>query len=516
MNREDILNDRPVPSNQEPCLLEVKGITKRFPGVTALRDVSFTVRRGEILAVIGENGAGKSTLMKILGGVHAPDLGEILLDGERVAIDSVQTATALGIAFVHQELNNSDNLDIASNLFLGREPLSSATLGLIDRKRLYRDAEAILRRIGLDCSAKTLVRDLAISSQQMVEIAKAISIDARILIMDEPTSSISQHETVQLFKVMREMKAHGISIIYISHRLGEIEEIADRVLVLRDGQVSGHLERQDIEYQNMIRPMIGRDIESFYHLEHTVSREPMLEVQDLRVPSHPDLPLSFTLHVGEILVFAGLVGAGRTELLQALFGVDQPLGGRILLDGKPLSIRGPKDAIRAGIALVPEDRKQNGLILEKAIEFNLTLAGLDTHQRMKMIRFDRCEAITSGMVATLNIRAQDIQQLAQTLSGGNQQKVVLGKWLSLHPRVLLMDEPTRGIDVAAKLEIYRLMEALANSGVSILVASSEMLEVVGIADRVIVMCEGRMAGELRTVRSVTSSPKTAALTPGAT
>lgn len=502
MNRETILNATASPGDPEPYLLEVRGVTKRFPGVTALRDVSFHVRRGEVLAVIGENGAGKSTLMKILGGVHAPDLGEITLDGARVSIDSVQAATALGIAFVHQELNNSDNLDIASNIFLGREPLSSSALGLIDRKRLYQDADAILERIGMTCSSRTLVRDLAISSQQMVEIAKAISIDARILIMDEPTSSISQHETVQLFKVMREMKAQGISIIYISHRLGEIEEVADRVLVLRDGQVSGHLERQEIGYQNMIRPMIGRDIESFYHLEHTVSREPRLEVQELRVPSHPAQPLSFTLHVGEILVFAGLVGAGRTELLHTLFGIDQPLGGRILLDGKPLTVRGPKDAIRAGIALVPEDRKQNGLFLEKAIEFNLTIAGLDTHQKLKLIQFDHCAAITAGMVETLNIRAQDIQQLAQTLSGGNQQKVVLGKWLSLHPRVLLMDEPTRGIDVAAKLEIYRLMEALAQTGVSILVASSEMLEVIGIADRVIVMCEGRIAGELRTKEEI--------------
>jgi len=252
--------DQSIPVRRANDLLEVRGVTKRFPGVTALSNVSFSLRAGEVLAVIGENGAGKSTLMKILGGVHAHDQGEIALDGERVAIDSVQAATALGIAFVHQELNNSDNLDIASNLFLGREPLSNRALGLIDRKKLYRDADAILERIGMDCSSKTLVRDLAISGQQMVEIAKAISIDARILIMDEPTSSISQHETTLLFKVIKEMKARGISIIYISHRLGEIEEIADRVLVLRDGQVSGHLEGQEIEYKNMIKPMIGQKI----------------------------------------------------------------------------------------------------------------------------------------------------------------------------------------------------------------------------------------------------------------
>jgi ribose transport system ATP-binding protein len=496
MRKQSIPVASPPHVGRGEVLLEVKGVTKRFPGVTALSDVSFDLRSGEVLAVIGENGAGKSTLMKVLGGVHAPDLGEILLDGATVAIDSVQTATALGIAFVHQELNNSDNLDIASNIFLGREPLANKVLGLIDRKQLYRDADAILQRIGMDCSSKTLVRDLAISSQQMVEIAKAISIDARILIMDEPTSSISQHETALLFKVIREMKASGLSVIYISHRLGEIEEIADRVLVLRDGVVSGHLEGPEIEYDNMIKPMIGRDLESFYHLEHTVSREPMLEVRDLLVPSHPGLPLSFTLYTGEILVFAGLVGAGRTELLHTLFGVDQPQGGQVLLGGKPLRIRSPKDAIRAGIALVPEDRKQNGLFLEKAIEFNLTIAGLRDNQKLRMIRLDQCEAITGAMVAKLNIRSQDIQQLAQTLSGGNQQKVVLGKWLSLHPKVLLMDEPTRGIDVAAKMEIYRLMEALANTGVSILVASSEMLEVIGIADRVMVMCEGRIAGEL--------------------
>jgi len=489
--------------SRDSCLLEARGITKRFPGVMALCDVSFDLRRGEVLAVIGENGAGKSTLMKVLGGVHRPDRGDIFLDGNRVDIPSVHSATGLGIAFVHQELNNSDNLDIASNIFLGREPISNCALGLIDRKKLYRDADAILARIGMECSSRTLLKELAISSMQMVEIAKAISIDAKVLIMDEPTSSLSQRETSRLFRVVKELRSRGVSVVYISHRLGEIEEIADRVVVLRDGKVSGRLERGEIEYKSMIKLMIGRDLESFYHLEHRTSREPMLEVRDLIVAGHPGIPLSFKLYKGEILVFAGLVGAGRTEMLHSLFGVDRPLGGSVLLDGEPLAIRCPEDAIKAGIALVPEDRKQNGLFLEKAIEFNMTIASLKDHQSMKMIKFSECGAIADEMVEKMSIRSRSIEQLAQTLSGGNQQKVVLGKWLSLLPRVLLMDEPTRGIDVGAKMEIYRLMESLAKAGVSILVASSEMLEVVGIADRVIVMSEGRISGELRGKEEIT-------------
>jgi ribose transport system ATP-binding protein len=477
--------------------LEMRGITKYFPGVKALDNVHIEVASGEILAVIGENGAGKSTLMNILGGIHYPDAGTILLDGSEVNIDSVYTATELGIAFVHQELNLSDNLDVAANVFLGREPRQVQFLRLIDRKKTYHETEKILKQIEMDCSPRTLVRELTIGAQQMVEIAKALSINARILIMDEPTSSLSRKEADQLFRVMKDLRSQGVSIIYISHRLGEVKEVADRVTVLRDGKVSGHLKREEVSHDNMIRLMVGRDIEKFYHHEHEVSQVPVFEVRDFLVPGQPEKSINFTVHAGEILVLAGLVGAGRTELAHALFGIDQSLGGTILLDGNPLTINNPWDAIRAGIGLIPEDRKLHGLIVEMTVELNTTLAGLNQYQKMKMIQFEQVRSLTHEMVQKLDIRLRNIDQVVDSLSGGNQQKVVLAKWLSLNPRVLLMDEPTRGIDVVAKEEIYRLMEQLASQGVAMLVISSEMHEVLGIADRIIVMHDGEVSGELQ-------------------
>ncbi|MCP4398439.1 MAG: sugar ABC transporter ATP-binding protein [bacterium] len=484
-------------ARQESQLLRMQGITKFFPGVKALDDVTLELNQGEVLAVIGENGAGKSTLVKVLGGVHQPDMGTITLDGEDISIDSVHTATDLGIAFVHQELNLSDNLDVAANVYLGREPRKQNLLKLIDRKKISQDTEALLKRIDLDCSPRTLVRDLTIGTQQMIEIAKALSMNARILIMDEPTSSLSQHETEQLFRVIGELRSQGVSIIYISHRLGEVKEVADRVTVLRDGCVSGHLERKEIHHENMIKLMVGRDIETFYHHEHEASKIPVFEVRNFLVPGQPNKPINLTVHAGEILVLAGLVGAGRTELAHALFGIDESLGGKILLNDTPIVIRSPQEAIQAGIALVPEDRKQYGLIVEMAVENNITLAGLDRYQKMKMILFDKVKSVANEMVKQLDVRLRDIEQVAESLSGGNQQKVVLAKWLSLAPKVLLLDEPTRGIDVVAKEEIYRLMEGLAAEGVAMLVISSEMQEVIGIADRILVMHEGRISGELR-------------------
>lgn len=481
---------------QGPRLLEMQGITKFFPGVKALDTVNIELNQGEILAVIGENGAGKSTLMNILGGIYQPDAGAIILDGENVLIDSVHTATDLGIAFVHQELNLSDNLDVAANVFLGREPREKNIFRLVDRRSIYEKTENILKRIGMDCSPRTLVRDLTIGAQQMIEIAKALSIHARILIMDEPTSSLSQNETEQLFKVIKELQSQGVSIIYISHRLGEVKEVADRVTVLRDGQVSGHLKREEINHDTMIRLMVGRDIEKFYHHEHAVSKTSVFEVRDFLVTGQANKPINFAIHAGEILVLAGLVGAGRTELAHALFGIDASLGGTILLGGKPIKIKSSQDAIRAGIALVPEDRKLHGLVIEMEVEENITLAGLNHYQRMKLILFDQVKSIANNMVKKLDVRLRSIDQIVDSLSGGNQQKVVLAKWLSLNPKVLLMDEPTRGIDVVAKEEIYRLMEQLASQGVAILVISSEMQEVLGIADRILVMHDGEISGEL--------------------
>ena len=478
-------------------LLEMRGIIKFFPGVRALNNVDLELNRGEILAVVGENGAGKSTLVNILGGVYYPDAGKIILEGKEVVVDSVQTANNLGISFVHQELNLSDNLDVGANIFLGREPRRKNFFRLIDQKKIYQDTEKILKRIKMQCSPYILLRDLTIGSKQMVEIAKSLSINAQILIMDEPTSSLSRSETKQLFKVLKELRSQGVSIIYISHRLGEVKEVADRVMVLRDGVVSGHLSREEISHDNMVRLMVGRDVEKFYRRKHVITEKPVFEVKNFVVPSKPNRRINFSIYAGEVLVLAGLVGAGRTEIAHALFGIDKPLDGEILLNGKLLKINSSQDAIRAGIGLVPEDRNLNGLIVEMAVEENITLVGLNHYQKMKMIQFKMVRSIAREMVKKLDIRLRNIYQVVESLSGGNQQKVVLAKWLSLKPKVMLLDEPTRGIDVVAKEEIYRLIERLVSQGIATLVISSEMQEVLGIADRILVVYDGEIKGELR-------------------
>ena len=486
----------PAPSLPPPArpLLEVQGLTKRFPGVLALRNVSLTLGTGEILAVIGENGAGKSTLMKILAGVQEPDSGIIRVAGAPVRIDSVRAATRLGIALIHQELNLSDNLEVGANIFLGREPRH---LGWIDRRRIMDLAQPLLRQVGLGCSPRTLVSQLSIGQQQLVEIAKALSIEARILIMDEPTSSLSQHEAEQLFRVIKEMRAHGVSIVYISHRLGEVKELADRVVVLRDGQNAGELGRDEINHDRMVKLMVGRDLSQLYQRRSHPPGATLLEARRLRTLAYPKQELTFALGAGEIVGMAGLVGAGRTELLRVLFGVDRALGGELRFAGQPLALRSPREAIRAGIALVPEDRKHQGLILEMAVSENLTLPSLRRDAHGAFLNRGREREITGGMIRELNIKTPSPAQLAQYLSGGNQQKIVLGKWLALQPRLLLLDEPTRGIDVGAKQEIYRLMEELAEKGVAILFVSSEMEEILRMSDRALVMHEGRITGELR-------------------
>jgi ribose transport system ATP-binding protein len=474
-------------------LLEVRSISKRFPGVCALSNVNLSLHKGEVLAVIGENGAGKSTLMKILAGVDMPDEGEVILDGKSMRLDSVQAALKAGIVLIHQELNLSDNLDVAANIYLGREP---RTLGFIRRRPLYAQAQQVMRRVGLDCSPRTIVSALPIGRQQMVEIAKALSVNARVLIMDEPTSSLTQHETEQLFRVVRELRDRGISILYISHRLGEVKELADRVIVLRDGKNAGELQRSEVDHEQMVRLMVGRDISQLYDRPAHPPREPMLEAIDLRTRTHPHHALNFGVRGGEIVGIAGLVGAGRTEVLESLFGVTPPAGGQVRVAGRNVRLDCPADAICAGLALVPEDRKQQGLILEMAVRENLSLAGLRHASRAGFLR-GAAEKETSGaMIRQLNVKTPGDRQVCQYLSGGNQQKVVIGKWLALRPRVLLLDEPTRGIDVGAKQEIYRLMEQLAREGVAILFVSSEMEEILRMSDRTLVMHEGRISGEL--------------------
>lgn len=479
----------------DPPLLHVEGVTKRFPGVLALSDVSFTLGREEVLALIGENGAGKSTLMRILAGVQEPDEGEIRVDGVPVRLDSVQTAQSLGIALIHQELNLSGNLDVGANIFLGREPLKR---GLIDRKKIREDSGRLLARVGLDISPDIIVDRLPIGQQQLVEIARALSINARVLIMDEPTSSLSQHETERLFEVVKDLRSRGVSVIYISHRLGEVKELADRVTVFRDGMNAGHLNGDGITHNRMVQLMVGRDVSQYYAKEPHEPGDVAIEVRELETPANPGHRLSFSVRSGEIVGVAGLVGAGRTELLQVLFGVDAPLSGRIIIAGRERSFRSPVNAIDAGVALVPENRKLQGLVVEMALQQNIGLAGLRKHKRSGgFLNRQQENSDTAEMIRRLRIKTPSDQQIVQYLSGGNQQKVVLGKWLTMKPKVLLLDEPTRGIDVGARHEIYSLMEELARQGIAILFVSSEMEEILGMSDRALVMHEGRITGELQ-------------------
>jgi ribose transport system ATP-binding protein len=474
-------------------LLEVRSLSKRFPGVRALHQVSLSLRAGEVLAVIGENGAGKSTLMKILAGVETPDRGEILLEGRPVRIGSVREATRLGIALIHQELNLADNLDVAANLFLGREP---HRLGFVDRRQLYAAARQFLHQVGLDCAPDVLVHRLPLGRQQLVEIAKALSTQARILIMDEPTSSLSQGETEQLYRVVKDLRGRGVSVVYISHRLREVKELADRVVVLRDGENAGELARDEISHDAMVRLMVGRELGRTDRTSHGRG-EPLLVARGLRTLAHPRHPVDLDLRAGEIVGLAGLVGAGRTELLRAFFGIDRRAGGEVLIQGHRVQLESPRDAIRAGLALVPEDRKQQGVILEMAVCENMSLASLRRDARAAFwLNLPGEARLAEEMTRELKVKTPTLQQFVEYLSGGNQQKVALAKWLALRPRVLLLDEPTRGIDVGAKQEIYRLMETLAGQGVAILFVSSEMEEVLRMSDRTLVMHEGRLAGEL--------------------
>ncbi|MCA9211621.1 MAG: sugar ABC transporter ATP-binding protein [Planctomycetales bacterium] len=475
-------------------ILKVEDVCKGFPGVRALHQVSLEIAPGEVLAVIGENGAGKSTLMKILAGVQEQDSGTIYVNGQPVRIDSTRKAMELGIVLIHQELNLADNLDVASNVFLGREPLSG---GLINQKKMVHDAKQYLKQVGLNVSPRTIVSQLTIGHQQLVEIAKALSVNARVLIMDEPTSSLSAHETENLFKVVKELKANGIAVIYISHRLGEVRELADRVTVLRDGENAGDLARDEITHDNMVKLMVGRDVSQFYSRTPHDIGDVVLEAKDLVTPAWPAHKLNFAVRAGEIVGVSGLVGAGRTELLQVLFGVDQPVSGKILVEDKEVSIDRPSSAISNGLALVPEDRKQHGVVLEMSVRQNVGLAGLERHKKAAgFLNFSQEKSDSARMIDQMRIRTPSDAQVVQYLSGGNQQKVVIGKWLALGPKILLLDEPTRGIDVGAKEEIYSLMEHLARDGMGVLFVSSEMEEILGMSDRVIVMHEGRITGEL--------------------
>lgn len=474
-------------------LLEVSGIGKSFPGVRALHNVGFSVGHGEVVAMLGENGAGKSTLMKILAGVQPPDEGAIAMDGEPVSIRSVEEGLTHGIALIHQELNLATNLTIGANIFLGREPLRG---GLIDEKEIANRSLEFLERVGLDEDPATLVGDLTIGRQQLVEIAKALSTNAKLLIMDEPTSSLSQKETERLFEVVKDLRKDGVSVVYISHRLSEVIELADRVVVLRDGENAGELSREEITHDRMVSMMVGRELSQFYNHKLQEPGKVLLSAEDLRTPVHPAHPVNFELRAGEIVGLAGLVGAGRTELLETLFGITPAVGGKIVTEEKEVTMSNPREAIAAGLALVPEDRKQQGLVIDMAVADNVSLASIGRDQKKGFLNFSAESEISREMTERMRIKTPSDRQIVRFLSGGNQQKVVLGKWLAMNPKVLLLDEPTRGIDIGAKQEIYGLMEELAGRGVAILFVSSEMEEILGMSDRALVMHEGRITGEL--------------------
>lgn len=475
-------------------ILEMQKISKRFPGVIALDGVDFGISAGEVVALAGENGAGKSTLMKILGGIYQPDGGEIFVDGKQTAINSVSDAAANGVGFVHQELNVLDNLTVAGNVFLGREPRVFGVL--VDQAKLNKNTAIYLERLGLDIRPDTPLIELSIAQQQMVEIAKALSLNARIVIMDEPTSSLTLTETDRLIQVIKDLRDEGVSIIYISHRLGEIGQIADRVVVLRDGKNAGTLEHGEINHENIVKLMVGRDIEKFRKPSSANASETFAQIADLRTRRYPGCSNTFEVRKGEILGFAGLVGAGRSEAAQAIFGVDPAVTGEITLDGQSVDIKTARDAIENGIYLVPEDRRVSGLIVDIPIRSNITLPALSRYASTGLISRDRENKVSAEMCKKLGVKAPSGETLAANLSGGNQQKVVLAKWLSLNPRLMIFDEPTRGIDVGAKAEIYQLMRDLAESGVAIMMISSDMEEILGESDRIAVMHEGKITGIL--------------------
>jgi ribose transport system ATP-binding protein len=474
-------------------LLHMRHITKTFPGVRALSDVELVVQPGEILALLGENGAGKSTLMRILNGVFPPDSGEIVWDGQPVSIHSPHDAQTLGISMIHQELALIPYLDAGKNIYLGREP-GGPIPGAIDWKTLYTRAGEQLQRVRLDIDSRIPVNQLSLAQQQMVEVAKALSLDARLIVMDEPTSSLTEREVETLFDQMRQLKAQGVAIVFITHRLAEVFQVADRVTVLRDGELVGSEPIAGLSEERIISLMVGREISDIYVRTDHARGDEVLVVDGLTSRGAIQ-DVSFTLHRGEVLGLAGLVGAGRTELAETIFGVRPANAGSIQLDGQPVTIKRPSQAIRSGIGFVPEDRKAQGLFLRMSVGANVVMALLNTLTRWGLIQHKRAAELADNFVERLNVRTPSLQQKVHNLSGGNQQKVVIAKWLTREPRVLILDEPTRGIDVGAKAEIHRLMHQLAERGVGILMISSELPEVLGVSDRVLVMHEGRLAGE---------------------
>ncbi|MGW8376642.1 sugar ABC transporter ATP-binding protein [Streptomyces sp. ODS28] len=488
-----------------PALLGVQGLHKSFPGVRALDGVDFQLRAGEVHVLLGENGAGKSTLIKALSGAHRPDGGRITVDGAEVRIRSAQDAERLGIATIHQEFHLVPGMTVAENVFLGRQP---RRFGLVDKARMTEDARAVLRRVGLEVSPTTPVRELGIAQLHLVEIAKALSLEARVLIMDEPTAALTSEEVDRLFGLVRQLRDEGVGIVFITHHLEEIAALGDRVTVLRDGRSVAEVPA-DTDRDELVRLMVGRDIGQQYPRECGELGEPLLRVRGLTRHAGPGADghddgapaasfhdVGFEVRAGEVVGLAGLVGAGRTEVARAVFGVDRYAAGTVEVAGRPLPAGDVRAAMRAGLGLVPEDRKGQGLVLDSDVRENLVLARQGRDRRAGLVDRAAQREKAERVAERLRVRMSGLGQPVRTLSGGNQQKVVIGRWLLADARLLILDEPTRGVDVGAKVEIYRLINELTAAGCGVLMISSDLPEVLGISDRVLVMAQGRIAGEL--------------------
>ena len=478
---------------EQDILLEVRNISKIFPGVKALKDISFDVRKGEVHSLCGENGAGKSTLIKILTGVHARTSGEYFLEGQPVDFKDTKQSIDAGISCIYQELSMVPLLDVAKNLYLGNQPVTG--LGILDNKEMYQKAKAVLERIHLNVSPKRLVADLSVAQQQMVEIGRALTRRSKVIIMDEPTSSLTDNEKDTLHDLIRQLRDEGVSIIYISHKLEDVLEISNRITVIRDGEKIATLDAKQTDKATLISYMIGRTLDNLYNKVPAKLGDEAIRVEGLtRTGVFSDV--NFYARHGEVVGFFGLVGAGRSEIMRAVFGVDRFQSGRVFVDGKEIKAHNPVKAVNQGIALVPEDRKLEGLSLRLSVLFNMTLVKIRQISRFGVINQKARRTAAEDYVKRTRIKTPSLAQKVYNLSGGNQQKVVISKWLMMDPKILILDEPTRGIDVAAKAEIYGLISELANTGVCVLVVSSEIPEILGICDRLYTVCEGKITADL--------------------
>lgn len=470
-------------------LLEMREVSKKFPGVYALKGVNFELESGEVHALLGENGAGKSTLMKILGGIYRIDEGKIFINGQEVKIDDVKDAQKYGISIIHQEIVLVPYLSIAENIYLGREPMTKA--GFIDEHTMFENAQQFLDDFDLGLSARTLINELTVAQQQMIEIIKAVSFNSKIIVMDEPTSSLSEKEVDFLFKTIRNLKQQGVGMVYISHRMNELFEITDRITVMRDGTYIGTVKTKETTNEKLIAMMVGRELNNYYVRDFSAPGETVLKVSDLTKKGVLE-GASFELKKGEILGFAGLVGAGRSELMKCIFGLDSFEQGEIFVNGSKVAIKNPNDAIRHKIAYVTENRKEEGLFLIKSVQYNMTIKILDEFMKFFRVNAKYENKETDHYINELSIKTPNAEQEVGNLSGGNQQKVLISRWLATNPKVLILDEPTRGVDVGAKAEIYTIMNRLVKEGVSIIMISSELPEVINMSDRVAVMCKGKI------------------------